>query len=77
MVHGLIIQKSSWIMGKLYTSLFIVYECVPLVISIPMSASTNVGLDEGLPHLLKLLYHSGRFLSFGSKLPQLPVWNDS
>jgi hypothetical protein len=52
-------------MGKLYTSLFTVYKCPPLVLSIPMSASmkvclnqcppqrrfasTNVCLDKGLP----------------------------
>ena len=31
-------------------SLFTVYECPPLVISIPMSAYTNVLLYECLPH---------------------------
>jgi hypothetical protein len=55
-------------MGSLYTSLFFVYECLPLVISILMSASTNVGLDEGLPHLLKLLHHSGRFFIIWVKI---------
>ncbi len=42
-------QTCIWNMGKLYASLFTIYKCPPLVISIPMSALTKVRLDKGLP----------------------------
>ncbi len=69
-IQGLILPKSKWNMGKLYTSLFTVYKCPPLVLSIPISASMKVCLDQCPPRR--------RFASTNVCLDQcLPRWRSA